>query len=77
MPRRADEVGLASGSGRKLAQAVLPLTYSPDWFTTTQWDAFDTGRLASSFGSDFSSAISSESTSPGSSSGFSDGDGRR
>jgi uncharacterized membrane protein YgcG len=51
------------------------VVYTPDWFTTTQWDTFDTGRFTDSFISDFSSAVSAASTSPGSSSGFSDGGG--
>ena len=49
--------------------------YTPAWFTTTEWDTFDSSHFASSFGGDFTSAISSASTSPGTSSGFSGGNG--
>jgi uncharacterized membrane protein YgcG len=50
-------------------------TYSPAWFSSTNWDTFDSNRFAGSFSSDFSSAISSAASPPGSSSGFSNSGG--
>ena len=61
-----------------LAQAVTAgvgaTTYSPSWYSSTDWASFDGSHFAESFSSGFSSAISSASSPPGSSSG-SDGGG--
>ncbi len=55
------------------AQAGQTSGYSPAWYRGTNWNAFNPGGFASSFGSSFSSAVSSSSTPPGSSSGSSGG----
>jgi uncharacterized membrane protein YgcG len=50
-------------------------TYSPAWFSSTEWNGFDFSRFSDSVGSNFFSAISSAASPPGSSSGFGDGGG--
>ncbi|HKD83529.1 MAG TPA: DUF2207 domain-containing protein [Terriglobales bacterium] len=61
-----------------LAQAAAAgggaTTYSPSWYSSTDWTSFDSSHFAESFSGGFSSAISSASSPPGSSSG-SDGGG--
>jgi uncharacterized membrane protein YgcG len=44
-------------------------TYSPRWYSGTNWSALNASAFTSSFSSGFSSAVSSSSTAPGSSSG--------
>ncbi len=44
-------------------------TYSPSWYSGTNWSSLGAAGFASGFGSSFSSAIASSSTAPGSSSG--------
>ncbi|HSD61817.1 MAG TPA: DUF2207 domain-containing protein [Burkholderiales bacterium] len=57
----------------KAAEAGQTSSYSPSWYRGSNWNAFNPGGFASSFGSSFSSAVSSSSTAPGSSSGSSGG----
>jgi uncharacterized membrane protein YgcG len=56
----------AAGSG-------TTTTYSPAWFSSTNWDSFDSSRFAGTFSGDFASAVSSAASPPGSSSGFDGG----
>ncbi len=44
-------------------------TYSPTWYSGSNWSSLGAAGFASGFGSSFSSAIASSSTAPGSSSG--------
>ena len=50
-------------------------TYTPAFYSGSNWNSLSPGNFASSLGSSFSSAISSSATAPGSSSGFSGGGG--
>ncbi|MCI0514744.1 DUF2207 domain-containing protein, partial [candidate division KSB1 bacterium] len=52
-----------------LAESTQAQTYSPAWYSGTNWSSLGAVGFASSLGTSFSSAISSSSTAPGSSSG--------
>ncbi|MBN2090897.1 DUF2207 domain-containing protein [candidate division KSB1 bacterium] len=52
-----------------LSKSTQEQTYSPGWYSGTNWSSLGVAGFASSLGASFSSAISSSSTAPGSSSG--------
>ncbi len=52
-----------------LSKSTQTPTYSPGWYSGTNWSSLGVAGFASSLGASFSSAISSSSTAPGSSSG--------
>lgn len=52
-----------------LSKSTQSQTYSPGWYSGTNWSSLGVAGFASSLGTSFSSAISSSSTAPGSSSG--------
>ena len=52
-----------------LEKAGVDSSYSPAWYSGSNWNSFHTSGFISSFSNSFSSAISSSSSAPGSSSG--------